>query len=180
MKIILPKVMCGTKISEGPLFFLAGPVKGGDDWQTKCCWEIKTRLPKFYAAIPCPFYTESHPLFSHSVVGREDYFPRQLNWERRYMEYASTFGCLIFWLPCESKTNPRTGSGSYAMDTRGELGEWRGRLMHQKSLNLVIGAEANFPGLDCIKRNFSLATESEFPIYGTLAETVEAAIKKAT
>ena len=92
---------------------------------------------------------------------------------------AAMVGCLIFWLPCESKIYPRTGGEPYAMDTRGELGEWRGRLMNDPDLRIVIGAEPGFPGLSQISRNFSLATKSDFPIYGSLAETIAAAIKMA-
>jgi hypothetical protein len=40
------------------------------------------------------------------------------------------------------------------------------------------GAEPSFPGLGQIQRNFNFATKSKFPIYGTLAETVAAAIKR--
>jgi len=112
------------------------------------------------------------------MSGREDYFDRQLTWERYYLDLAATTGCLIFWLPSESQVNPRIGSDPYAMDTRGELGEWRGQLMHNPSLRVVVGADRGFPGLSQIQRNFSLATKSVFPIYETLAETVAAAVKK--
>ena len=112
------------------------------------------------------------------MTGNEDYSDRQLTWERHSLDIAAEKGCLIFWLPSESKVNPRTGSDPYAMNTRGELGEWRGRLEHDPKLRVVVGAEPEFPGLSQIQRNFSFATKSDFPIYGTLAETVEAALKK--
>lgn len=177
MKIVLPKKMCELDPAYGPLFFLAGPVRGGDDWQNKCCGEIQKHLSSFYAALPCR-YQENHPLIPFLMDGEEDYFERQLTWERHYLEIAATTGCLIFWLPSESKVNPRVGGDPYAMDTRGELGEWRGRLMHNPSLRVVIGAENDFPGLSQIQRNFSFGTKSYFPIYGTLTETVAAAIGK--
>jgi len=110
-------------------------------------------------------------------------FQRQLEWERHYLDWASKNGCIIFWLPCESKDEPRQGNEPYAMDTRGEIGEWRGRLMNNSiftTMNLVIGGEFGFPGLETIHRNFEQALREKFPIYPTLEETVKAAIIKAT
>ncbi len=179
MKIVLPKTLCDIDLSYGPFFFLAGPVHGGDDWQAKCCWEIRSHILNFYAALPCR-YMETHALVSFRQIGKENYFDRQLTWERHYLELAATAtnGCLIFWLPCESKANPRVDGEPYAMDTRGELGEWRGRMMFDNNLRVVVGAGAGFPGLSQIQRNFNQALGIDFPIYPTLAETVAAALAK--
>lgn len=65
------------------------------------------------------------------------------------------------------------------MDTRGELGEWRGRMIYDQTLRVVIGAKEGFRGLSQIQRNFNEALGYEFPIFKTLSETVDAAIKKA-
>lgn len=178
MKIILPKTLVEIDPKHGPLFFLAGPVRGGGDWQTKCCEVIRMHLANFYAVLPCR-YPETHPLVPFRVAGREDFFDRQLTWERHYLDIAATTGCLIFWLPAESKINPRTGDDPYAMDTRGELGEWRGMLRNDPSLRVVVGAEPDFPGLSQIQRNFSFATNSNFPVFKTLKETVRTAVSKA-
>jgi hypothetical protein len=177
MRIILPNILTEVDWQYGPLFFLAGPVQGGDDWQAKCCDEIVKRLPKFYAAIPCR-YPSYHRLRVFTVDGEKNQFDRQTHWERFHLKIAALTGCLIFWLPCESKTNPRQGNGPYARDTYGELGEWRGHLMHDPALRIVVGAEQDFPGLDKIKYDFCAATSSNFPIYGTLEETVAAAVRK--
>jgi hypothetical protein len=177
MRLILPKTLCKIDPTYGPLFFLAGLIRGGGDWQMECCIEIRKCILNFYVALPCR-YLENHPLMAFRLDGDEDCFDRQLTWERYYLEMAADFGCLIFWLPREDRTNPRVGYEPYAMDTLGELGEWRGRLMYDSSLRIVIGAEPGFPGLSQIQRNFNLATRSEFPIYGTLDETVVAAVKK--
>ena len=58
--------------------------------------------------------------------------------------------------------------GVVAWNTRGQY------------LKVVIGAEASFPGLELIQRNFNSALDCEFPIYYTLTETVQAAIVLAT
>ena len=179
MRIILPKTFCEVDPTYGPVFFLAGPIRGGDDWQAKCCAEIQQFLPNFYAVVPS-HYNDQHWLWKYRVEGSVNHFPRQLNWERYYLELASNLGCIIFWLPAESKINPRGGTDPYAMDTRGELGEWRGRLMSDpKRIGVVVGAEMLFPGRDQIKRNFSLAIKSEFHIWSTLENTVGAAVRHA-
>ncbi|HEV8666723.1 MAG TPA: hypothetical protein VN665_02640 [Candidatus Paceibacterota bacterium] len=70
------------------------------------------------------------------------------------------------------------------MDTRGELGEWRGRMMsHNPSktygINVVIGAEPDFLGLSQIQRNYSQALGYEFPIFHSMESTAHAAITLA-
>jgi hypothetical protein len=176
MRIILPKTYHSVDLTYGPLFFLAGPVRGGGDWQAECCAEISKHFTNFYAVLPCP-YEMSHPLQAFKVAGKQNFFDRQLPWERYYLGLAATHGCLLFWLPAESKINPRL-DGPYAQDTYGELGEWRGRLMYEPTLRIVIGAEPNFPGLSQIQRNFNQATGTDFPIYNTLEKTVAMAVEK--
>ncbi len=177
MKLLLPKDLVQLSPAGGPLFFLAGPIRGGGDWQNQASCMIGNYIPNCYIANPRR-YDGLHPLWKYRMVGDDKYFDRQLTWERHYLDLASRRGCIIFWLPCESETAPRTGEGSYAMDTRGELGEWRGRLMHNRDLPIVIGAEVNFPGLSQIQRNFNLALGTDFTIYPTLGSTISAAIER--
>jgi hypothetical protein len=114
------------------------------------------------------------------MEGQEDKFPRQLDWERFYLNEAGIHrrrGCIIFWLGCESKELPHPGPEPYGMDTRGELGEWRGRMMHE-SVALVIGAEDNFYGLSQIERNFTQALNSKIRISDSLEATADSAIER--
>ena len=177
MRILLPKALTRIDPAYGPLFFLAGPVRGGDDWQKRGCEEIRGSIRHFYAAIPC-HYQEGHPLLQFRVVDIENYFDRRTAWKRYYLNMAAIGGCIIFWLPCESKANPRADNNPYAMDTRGELGEWRGRLTNDHNLRVVIGAEPDFPGLSQIQCNFNSGLGFEFPIYSTLSQTILAAIRQ--
>lgn len=182
MKIIFPKTH--LEIPKNiPVFFLAGPVRGGDDWQYKTTQLLQEQMgdTEFYVAIPyyLKVLPDEHPLFKIKAEGDDSFFERQLNWERHYIDLASKQGCLIFWLPEESKTNPRIGGGPYATDTRGELGEWRGLLMNNKNLHVVVGGEEGFDGFDVLSRNFKLAIDADFPIYNSLFETVAAAILKS-
>ena len=184
MRVLLPRNLVGIDPKYGPLFFLAGPVRGGGDWQAQCCDELLSIVPHFYVAIPCR-YPDTHRLMRYRVGFSETVFNRQLTWERHYLDLAGcgdtveNDGCILFWLPKESTLEPHPGPEPYAMDTRGELGEWRGRLMHKPNLRVVVGAEEGFLGLSQIQRNFGFATNSDFPIYPTLRETVQAAVQKA-
>lgn len=179
MKILIPKhkyeIPFGSKV-----FFLAGPVRGADDWQRVCAEKLGELLADCYVAIPY-YHTKEvkYPLMDIAERGTGEEFPRQQDWERYYLDVASTSGSIIFWLPEESKTNPRA-DGQYARDTRGEIGEWRGRLMANPILKVAVGGEEGFSGFDQIMRNFKSAVGQNFPIYSTLDETVAAAVEHAT
>jgi len=181
MSVILPKTLIRSdEVVSQPFFFLAGPVLGGGDWQHTMYQALAERLGEdnFVAAIPCR-YENNHPLVARQLSGGE-FFSRQLLWERHYLAVAAQSPCLrsciVFWLPCESKTCPRTDGQSYARDTRGELGEWRGRMMHDKAIRLVIGAEPDFPGLNQIQENFKRALGvPSFTIYNSIPEVVQRA-----
>lgn len=182
--IILPKVFVPIEALIKPLFFLAGPVRGGGDWQRVCCELLERWCGACTIVIP-QRYEVGHPLYDRQTWGREDGFDRQTPWERYYLEPASQFGCILFWLPAIDRTYVSDDPDfCYGRDTRGELGEWRGRSKILKELGqprpkMVVGAERRFPGLSTIKQNFDLALSENYPIYPTLDETVQQAIEIA-
>ncbi len=187
MKILVPKRWMSvgdiaTNTIIHPLFFLAGPVRGGGDWQHKMCLALGKQRWVENCIIVCPCrWDERHPLAEHFVEGPENCFGRQLDWERHYLELAGTHknpGCIVFWLGCESVELPHPGPEPYAMDTRGELGEWRWRMKTEKA-RVVIGAESSFLGLSQIQRNFSQALGYDFPIYDSMEKTARAAARLA-
>jgi hypothetical protein len=179
LKLILPKTLVPDSEIEGGLFFLAGPIKGGDDWQKDCCELLEQKVgPDVTIVNPCR-YDEDHPLYRYKLDGNENYFSRQTLWERHYLARASVSGCILFWCPCQSLTNPRKDNQPYARDTYGELGEWRGRLMNNLNLNVVVGAQTGFPGYSVIQTNFNEALKTHFHIYVDLEKAVEAAIQKS-
>lgn len=181
MRLLLPKTFVQDSEINQPLFFLAGPVNGGGNWQEKCCTEIAKLIPDFLAVVPCRWQSKDN-LFCYRVSGIEDAFSRQTRWEYHYLKLAAQKskehkGCIIFWLPNESKTQPRNDGQPYARDTLGELGYWRAHLEFYKSMHLVVGAEPDFPGLSVIRENFRLSMGAEFPFYLTLEETARRAVK---
>lgn len=180
MKILLPKTYVDIH-KDTPVFFLAGPVRGGDDWQLQCIKLIEEMMREkdFYIAIPyfVQILSDDHLCLLNRVHGEENKFDRQLNWERYYLDIASKQGCIIFWLPEQSKINPRP-DGVYARDTMGELGEWRGVMMNNSNCKVVVGGEDEFDGFDIISRNFKLALGNDFEIHKTLEDTVKGAVLK--
>jgi hypothetical protein len=188
MNIILPKNFVEIEPSkENLFFFLIGPVRGGGDWQWKFCQELEKQISEdsFISDFTCaiPYYHENldhdHPCNNFLVTGNQDFFERQLDWERYYIDLAAKKGCLIAWLPEESITEPHSGPEPYAMDTRGEIGEIRGRMIHEKSLRFVIGAERGFHGRSQIERNFKKALEPSFVVWDSIEVLAAKAIKRA-
>lgn len=184
MKVLIPKTYVEIDPDYGPLFFLAGPVRGGGDWQKDAVEEILKHLGRFYVAIPYYYNTQDdYPLMCMCEKGKEDHFARQLNWERYYIDLAQQQGCLIFWLPEEDTTNPRLPEeGPYASDTRGEIARASVELKYNPGNRLVVGAEPKFPGLSQMQRNFSLDQglqgDAKWPFCASLEETVALAVRK--
>lgn len=182
MKLILPKTFVDlSQFPTAPLFFIAGPIRGGDDYQYPLSVMLAEKVPDCIIVTPYR-YTEKHPLYQYRMEGDEEFFSRQLAYERYYLERAAKAktegrrgGAILFNLPCESQANPRDDGNPYARDSYQELGEWRGRMMHDKTLKVLIAAETHFPGLSQIHYNFSAALGYDFPIYGSIDELTDQA-----
>ncbi len=181
-KLILPKA--GFKYDPGihaRIYFLAGPIRGGGDWQSVAINTIKDADPDSY--IVCPYrYPVDHPTAWFAVksdVGLSTHqieFESQTLWERFYLDLASKYGCIIFWLPVEDIYNPRPKeSGPYARDTLGELGRWSVRSAIQGA-KVVVGADSRFSGLSVIQKNFDGDHGRGFQIHRFLNETIIAGI----
>ena len=169
MRLVLPK----DKV-EGlePLIFLAGPISFAPQWQDKAVEIIHSINSGVYIASPSWYLREEY--VKNSMKSREQ-FGKQLEWERYYLDEASLKGGILFWLPMPVKHDC---TRSYARDTRGELGEWRGRIIYE-DVKIIIGAEKDFDGLDVIKRNY-LSIKPDMKFYNTLEETCKEAVKQIT
>lgn len=183
MYLVLPKTLPSPHDipSNLPLFFLAGPILGGGDWQYRMTKLLMAELPNSIIVNPSR-YSHEHPLYQYRVDGKKDAFPRQTDWERHFLRQAGgncETGCIIFWLAAESKRTPRNDGQPYARDTAGEVGEWRAHLMHDKTLRVAMGADPDYPGLSVVERNFELALGPSFTIYRTMEEVVTQARKLA-
>lgn len=175
MHLILPKTLPDlTAHRQAPMFFLAGPIMGGGDWHVAMSELLAQQFGNPIIVNPSR-YKEPHRHASLRMSGNETHFVRQTDWERHYLEQAAEkwpSGCIIFWL-AEQK-EPRPDGQAYARDTRGEIGEWRGRMIYAPHLRVVIGAEKDFPGLSQIRRNFELCLP-DFKICTSMEEVAQQA-----
>ncbi len=192
-KIIFPLSYADNSIEHDKerVYFLAGPIKDGGDWQKKAI-ELLSNADSG-CVIACPAHYHKNPeFFDHAIQdSKPGFFQNQTAWERHYMNLASRTGCLIFWVPCENMENPRPKEkGPYARDTYGELGRWSTRSgygiglkepNHTKPvINLSIGIEAEFSGLSVIQKNFNADHNGiDYPIYDSLQKTITEAVIKA-
>lgn len=206
INLILPKrrVKVGLKaLLHARLYFLGGPIRGAKGgygaWQTEAIKYLAAEDPGCFIVCPCR-WDESHELFIHALPEDAsdimDEFPSQTLWERYYLEKAAQFGSIIFWLAEEDKINPRKKEeGPYGRDTYGEQGEWRIRSKYnigahgspnpqtlyesQPKVNVVIGGEDGFSGIDVITKNWKDLHGDGFTMYPTMQQTIDAAITKA-
>lgn len=185
MPIYLPKQIFDIHpTKEHPLIFLAGPIRGGDDWQAGAALTALRFAPGAHVICPCR-WTKHHPLAAHFKQSFSDAagLPRQRRWEEHYLERAAmghSPGCVLFWLPLESNFDKRDqASGPYAMDTRRELGKMAGWLRFNRNLRLVLGGDRRFPGLDVILDDLAVAGGRDFEFHESTASTVVAAIEES-
>jgi hypothetical protein len=205
VQVLLPKdgVLLDLQKDER-LYFLAGPIRGAKGgygaWQSKAIELLAKEDPGCIVACPCRWGPENR-WYDYRMIPQTKFedpskplmpFASQTLWERHYLEMASYYGCIIFWLPTESKTHPRLKKdGPYAQDTYGELGRWSIKSAYpehfsfQKApgkprrVNLVVGGEPKFPGLSTIKKNYSADHRYEFPLWYDLETTIVRAVHRA-
>ncbi len=182
MPIYIPKqIVPLTPTTDSPLLFLAGPIRGGGDWQAEMARHALKQEPLVHIACPSRWDGE-HPLaqYFHRPFSQAE--NRQLVWERHYLKKSglepNVPGCVIFWLGCESVTNPHPGPEPYAMDTRREVGKFTA-FMEMMDVRMVVGGDRGFYGLDVILFELSEAFGKPFPFYETMEEVAEAAIQVA-
>ncbi|USN87865.1 MAG: hypothetical protein H6779_00255 [Candidatus Nomurabacteria bacterium] len=182
MPIYIPKqIVPLTPTVDSPLFFLAGPIRGGGDWQAFMAKQLLQREPS--ALVACPSrWDASHPLTKdfHQPFSQAD--NRQLVWERHYLKQAglepNVPGCVIFWLGLESTKRPHPGPEPYAMDTRREIGKFTA-YAEMMNVRMVVGGHRDFHGLDVILFELSEAFGKPFPFYETMSEVVDQALLTA-
>ena len=182
--LILPK----THVAEtrGKAYFLAGPIRGADDWQAEAVNILAHLDPGCTIICPCR-WDSTHPLSKYRIASdgaKSDPYESQTDWERHWIKHAAEHGCLIFWIPCESAANPRPKeAGPYARDTYGEIARYSQMISHEhKSFKMVIGADPHLPegfGLKQIQTNLDGDFCCHYPIWPTLEKVLKRAVKYA-
>jgi len=173
MPIYVPKqIITLNPTTDSPLLFLAGPIRGGGDWQSEMAEQILSQEPS--ANIACPSrWNDTHRLACHFHQAFSPADNRQLVWERHYLKQAGLElgvpGCIIFWLGHEYAHNPHPGPEPYAMDTRREIGKFTA-FAEMMNVRMVVGGDRGFYGLDVILFELSEAYGKLFPFYETMED----------
>jgi len=145
---------------EKQIIFLAGPIQGAPDWQSKAQVIIHGINPWVTIASP------KRP-FNKDVQYNE-----QVDWETYHLRKAGENGVIIFWL---AKEETHVCERAYAQTTRGELFEWK--VKHERDgAKIVIGIEDGFSGAKYIKRRFSQDC-LDVPILDSLEGTCKKALE---
>jgi hypothetical protein len=165
---------------RAPLFFLAGPILGGDDWEFRMANRILKQEPQALIVHASRWSgTKRSMRYYHPAFPELD--KQQLVWKRHYFRKAglepNVCGCVIFWLPLESMTNdPHPGPEPYATNTQRDLGKFIAFAETTRNMRVVIGGNPRFYGLEAILFELSNATGEEFPFHETKKETIDRAI----
>lgn len=141
--------------------FLAGPIQGSKDWQSKAIRIIHKIKPKVIIFSPRRKYLD----------GEFDY-NEQVDWETYHLNVAGKRGVILFWLAKESKHDC---SRSYAQTTRAELFEWKVRYEEDKA-KIVIGIEKGFSGERYIRRRFAQDCP-KVEVFNSLEQTCKKALQ---
>lgn len=183
MPIYIPKqIVTLSPTHKSPLLFLAGPIRGGGDWQTTMAEEIL--LQENSTHIACPVrWGASHRLAQYFHLPFSEAKNRALVWERHYLEQAglekNVLGCVIFWLPREHFFRRHPGPQPYAMNTRRKIGKFIAYSEMNKNVRLVMGGDRAFHGLDEILFEFTEAFGKPLVFHKTIKDVVCAAFDRA-
>ena len=129
---------------DHPMIFLAGPIQGADDWQSRAAKYIHQSEPNVIVANPrrdVKFEGEFN----------EEMYNTQVDWETHHLRSAAKRGTVLFWLGRESEHSCKR---SFAQTTRFELGEWFA--WHRRNgKEFAIGIEDGYTGGRYVKRRLS-------------------------
>ena len=131
--------------------FLAGPVRGADDWQseahTKLEYMCKSTIKK---KILC---------FSPRCLEARIGMDKQVEWETKWLQYCDKHGVIMFWIPCAKERFM-----DYSNTTRFQLGEWLAKRSSEYSV--VVGIAELMSGHDYVQLRYPT-----LPIKRTLSDT---------
>lgn len=186
IKLILPNnavpIEPGAKV-----FFLAGPDLGGDHWWSEAIRLLERRVTNSYVICPKE-HTIGNPVFQYVPRENDDVskersmkpFRDKAEWKRYYLDMAYARGIVILWMPAEDKSFPRPSEkGPYGIDVYGWLMDWREKSNGSGRNHIAVGGEDKFPDFPSIAASCRVKLGSDFPVYQTLQETVDAAVALA-
>lgn len=160
-------------LNEAPTIFLAGPIQGAPDWQSKA-----TELIRHNAGLSPLGVVIANP--RRPVLDSENFnYSEQVEWEKTHLRRAAEHGVIIFWYAQQDPGEPYEEGRPYAKTTFGEINRVAGWLDYNSQINVVVGIE---PGFDGLSRRYTeeLLLEKSIPQLTTLEQVAEAAVRITT
>lgn len=124
---------------EGPLIFIAGPIQGAPDWQSRAADIFDAIDPSITIASPRKDYPEGTFVYE-----------KQVDWETHFLRRAGALGVVGFWLAGQAEETP---GRAYAQTTRFELAEWKMRHQYEGA-RITLGIDEGFGNARYIRRRF--------------------------
>lgn len=137
--------------SDKKIIFLAGPIKGAPDWQSKALFDLADL--DVYVANPR----------RENAINFD--FDMQVSWESRFLAAADV---IMFWIPAkETDINGR----DYAQTSRFELAEWMAKTHYNRTnKKVVVGIDNAFFGKSYIVKRLE---EQNVCVLQTYEETLK-------
>lgn len=133
-----------TNLQDKKVIFLAGPVRCAEKWQEIVCKYFKNKGYSNYIMVS-PIY-----------IGTNKFTPEQhdtqIRWEMAHLEAAADSGYIAFFLSDQMEDDIEQ---SYARTTRFELGEWYGEIKNRNNVEIIIGYDKKFTGLNYILKKIN-------------------------
>lgn len=152
---------------EGPLIFLAGPIKGALNWQGEAINLLQSLRPEDTIASP---RTSDGTNYGSRFSDQQQ--AAQIEWEFAHLERAMTHGVVLFWFAAEAQHFPER---AYAQQTRVEFGDAL-RMAALGHARIVAGGEIGYPGLSTTKWRFNKMLRGH-PFHDTLEATCRWALR---
>lgn len=149
-------------IEWAPCIFLAGPIQGTGNWQSKAINYILSTWPSKGGDI-----IVASPRRDEKFDNEEEWI-KQVDWEHKYLRWP---GVTLFWLANEADHDCER---AYAQTTRLELGEAIADNLHADR-SLVVGIDSHFSGAKYIKRTLAKKAPC-VPVRNYLYEACESAM----
>ncbi len=158
-RVYIPPEYIDSEIAK-PVIFLAGPIQGAPDWQSKAVEIIKATRARIIIASP-----------RRLCLPQDFQYVEQVDWETDSMERTQANGVVLFWCPRESH---HIDDRSYGQTTRVEYGRCIENHRFTGS-KMVLGMEIGFSGTKYF-RYLAEKYYPEMPIFDNLRDACLTAV----
>lgn len=154
--------------------FLAGPIQGAGKWHERMIDLFQKKDKDFVISSPklIDGLTDHEKQMDYIEMVMKN-LSLQVDWETKHLHKAAKNGVIVFWLGKEEK---HYCNRAYAQTTRYELAEWINKSGAGLNIDIVVGYDKEFPGLQYIQHRLK-----ELEIYNEwlfLYNSMEKVVKK--